>query len=166
MLSYDSDINALAQEYGRLLSRQSQRDLPKTTFARGIRKGKLMAKEYPGILLCIASVLRSAKGNQMLNRRETFRTNGNAGLQDWLTLVETLLQWEMWLKSDYMKREHVIKARRKHLYIMYLIKEVGNRLQGMGLKVVKFHAIMHIPKLHGVTQNMLLRRAWPCTYSL
>ena len=41
------DINVLAQEYGRLLSRQSQRDLPKTTFARGIRKGKLMAKEYP-----------------------------------------------------------------------------------------------------------------------
>ena len=36
------DINALAQEYGRLLSRQSQQDLPKTTFARGIRKGKLM----------------------------------------------------------------------------------------------------------------------------
>ena len=52
----------------------------------------------------------------------------------------------MWLKSDYMKREHVIKARRKHLHIMYLIKEVGNRLQGMGLKVVKFHAIMHMAR--------------------
>ena len=68
----------------------------------------------------------------MLNRREAFKTNGNAGLQDWLTLVETLLQWEMWLKSDWMKRDHVLKARRKHLYIMYLIKEVGNRLQGRG----------------------------------
>ena len=49
-------INSLAQQYGHYLSRQSDRDLPKTRFRHGIRKGKLMAKECPGILLCIATV--------------------------------------------------------------------------------------------------------------
>ena len=71
-----------------------------------------MAKEYPGILLCLACVMRSAKGGEMLNKKETFRSNGRSGLQDWITLVETLLQWEMWLKSDYMQCHHVQKARR------------------------------------------------------
>ena len=56
------DFNAYAQKYGTMLSRQSQRDLPKTTFGSGIKWGKLMAKEYPGILLCMAAVLRSTGG--------------------------------------------------------------------------------------------------------
>ena len=79
----------------------------------------------------------------------------------------------MWLKSDYMQRHHVQKARRKHLYIMYLIKEVGNRIQGMGLKVVKFHAIMHMVRdiymfrTHGIKAAMLpSHRSWgPITFT-
>ncbi len=59
-------------------------------------------------------------------------------------LVETLLQWESWLKSDKMEKRHVKKAQQKHRYIMYLIKKVGRRTKGMGLKITKFHAIMHI----------------------
>ena len=57
-----ADFNALAQKYGELLSRQSDRDLPKTRFQKGIVRGKLMAKEFPGILLCMAAGLRSSKG--------------------------------------------------------------------------------------------------------
>jgi hypothetical protein len=35
-------------------------------------------------------------------------------------------------------------AKQKHRYIMYLIKKVGNHVKGMGLKLMKFHGIMHM----------------------
>ena len=34
-------------------------------FGSGIKRGKLMAKEYPGILLCMAAVLRSTGGREL-----------------------------------------------------------------------------------------------------
>ena len=40
------DINGLATMYGKLLTRQSERDLPNTNFAKGIQKGKLMARDF------------------------------------------------------------------------------------------------------------------------
>jgi hypothetical protein len=41
-----NEVNALAQEVGCLLARQSDRNKPRTKFAKGILRGKLMAKEY------------------------------------------------------------------------------------------------------------------------
>jgi hypothetical protein len=43
-----------------------------------------------------------------------------------------------------MELKHVKAAKQKHRYIMYLIKKVGNRVKGMGLKLMKFHGIMHM----------------------
>ena len=138
------EINALAQEYGDLLQRQSDRDFPKTKFAGGITRGKLMAKEYPGILVCMAAVLRSTKGRNMLLGAYTSNFRKKGVLKDWIMLVEIMLQWEMWLKSDKMMKSDVENAHTKHRYIMYLIKKVGRRSQGMGLKIIKFHGIMHM----------------------
>jgi hypothetical protein len=138
------EIDSLAKEYGELLSRHSDRDLPKTKFSGGIRKGKLMAKEYPGILLCMVAVLRSTKGNELLRTGTSTQFKDPRLIEDWILLVECMLEWEMWLKSDRMERDHVERAKRKHRYIMYLIKKVGKRTKGMGLKITKFHAIMHM----------------------
>jgi len=55
-------LNILASEFGSLLSRQSDRDLPKTKFSGGILRGKLMAKEYTGIMLVLLVTIKSAKG--------------------------------------------------------------------------------------------------------
>ena len=135
-------IDALAKEYGSLLSRQSDRDKPKTKFCNGIRKGKLMAKEYTGILLCMLIVLRSGKGKQLVGqKRKVFAA---ARLDDWILLLETMLEWEQWMRSPQLLKKHVKAAREKHRYIMYLVKKVANRKAGMGLKLTKFHAILHI----------------------
>ena len=138
------DINALAQKYGDVLSRQSDRNLPKTRFGKGIVRGKLMAKEYPGILLCIAAVLRSTPGRRLLRRKKPAIFKQEGALKDWSRLVETLLQWEMWLKSDAMSRNHVKLAQYRHRHIMYFARKVARRASGMGLKVSKFHAISHM----------------------
>ncbi len=65
-------FNGLAMEYGTLFSRQSDRELPVTRFANGIQRGKLMAQEYPGILLCMAAVLQSTGGQQLLRKKTEF----------------------------------------------------------------------------------------------
>ena len=136
-------INALSKQYGELLSRQSDRDMPGTRFANGIKRGKLMAQEYPGILLCMAAVLRSTGGRASLKRRKEHFGNEEA-LRDWSQLVETLLQWERWLKSSSMEKKHVKEAKDKHRYIMYLMKKVAKRSTGMRLKLTKFHGVVHM----------------------
>jgi hypothetical protein len=50
-LNTAKQINALAQEFRRLLQWQLDRNKPQTKFAKGILKGKLMAKEYAGVLV-------------------------------------------------------------------------------------------------------------------
>ena len=88
------DINALAVEIGGLFGRQSDRDLPKTKFSNGIQKGKLMAKEYTGVLLIIAAILRCGEGRRLLSGSKTGSFSQDPRLMnDWLNLVEILLQW-------------------------------------------------------------------------
>ena len=138
------DVNSLAQEIGRLLQRQSDRNKPRTKFAKGILKGKLMAKEYAGVLLVMAALLQSAKGKEMLQsaRRKNFRQLGQ--IDDWILLVETLLQWEAFLNLPRMDKNHVHRLKKKHQYLLYLLKRVGARDKGMGFKVMKFHAVLHL----------------------
>ena len=61
-------INALAKKDGKLFARQSDRTLPGTAFSRGIQAGKLMAKDYRGVLLVMVAVLRSTQGQSILGK--------------------------------------------------------------------------------------------------
>ena len=136
------DINGLASMYGRLLSRQSDRTIPDTNFGEGIRVGRLMARNYRGVLLIIAAVLRSTKGKELMGNKRKMKSETTKA--DWLLLVETLLQWEAYLNEPKMRIDDVKRMKRKHKYLMYLIKKVAYREKGMGLKIMKFHAIKHI----------------------
>ena len=65
-------------------------------------------------------------------------------MRDWQTLLETLLQWEQWLKADKLRTKDVQFAQDKHRHIMFLIKKIARCTKGMGLKISKFHGIVHI----------------------
>ena len=136
------DLDGLAKMYGKLLSRQSDRDLPHTNFNKGIRKGKLMAKQYRGVLLNIAAILASTKGRSLMLKKKKF--GGIQGLKDWTLLVEMLLEWEAFLNEKQMKRSHVLRLAKKHRFIMYIMRIVAQRAEGMGLKLMKFHAVVHL----------------------
>ena len=47
-------------------------------------------------------------------------------------------------KDNMSKQLNRNTAEQKHRYIMYLIKKVAKCVEGMGLKIMKFHAIMHM----------------------
>ena len=135
-------INGLAQLYGHQFQRQSERQMPRCTFNQGLDKGKLMAKEYRGILLVIAAILRSQQGQDLLSTNENFASP--QVYKDWVLLVEMLLEWEAFLNEDVMTVHHIRRLRRKNRFIMYLIKKVLNRQTGNGLKLIKFHIIIHM----------------------
>ena len=138
------DINGLAQKFGEAFGRQSDRDIPKCQFKRGIQKGKLMAKEYRGILLVIAALLRSEKGRELLGTNKNFETPTQ--IKDWTVLIELMLQWEAYLNRYEMHMKHVFKLDKKHRYLMYVMKSVADRAAGMGLKLTKFHILVHMWK--------------------
>ena len=71
--------------------------------------------------------------------------------------METLLQWEAYLNLDEMAAKHVKRLKRKHRYLLFLLKRVANRQKGMGFKVVKFHAVLHLAQdilMFGVPMNV------------
>ena len=149
------DINGLATEYGRQLNHQSERNLPNTNFAKGIQKGKLMARDFRGVLLIMAAVLRSTKGRKMLIKRKDF--GGENGLRDWSLLVELLLEWETFLGERRMERRHVVRLGKKIRFIMYIMRCVARRTEKMGLKLMKFHALVHLIQditLYGVPSEV------------
>jgi hypothetical protein len=137
------DINGLAKQYGDFFQRQSERNAPKCQFYKGIVEGKTTAKEFVGILLVMAAVLRSRTGRDLLSvRKETF--GDPEFYKDWVDLVERLLQWEAFLNEPEMLTRNVVRLRLKNRYIMWQIKKVLKRTTGMGLKLIKFHVIIHM----------------------
>lgn len=145
------DFNALAKAYGKSFAHQSDRSFGSTNFTKGIREGKLMAKDFRGVLLNMAATLHSTKGRELLSEKKKFKKDHTK--DDWSLLVETLLQWEAYLNEPTMLKKHLKRLPKKHKYIMYLMTQVANRTEGMGLKLMKFHAILHMVEdimLYGV----------------
>ena len=64
--------------------------------------------------------------------------------KDWLTLLETHLQWEAYLSQPCLKVKHVKRLAKKYRVLMVLMKSIAKQVEGMGPKVMKFHAILHI----------------------
>lgn len=137
------EIDGLATLFGDLFGRQSERDIPKCKFGQGILKGgKLMAKEYRGVLLLIACILRSTEGRKLLSSNKNFAKDFL--IKDWLLLVEMLLEWEAYLGEPRMEVSHVKRLEKKNRFIMQIFLKVARREKGMGFKLMKFHATVHM----------------------
>ena len=146
MVGKDSEgakqLNALAKVYSRFFARQSDRTMPGTSFTKGIQVGKLMGKDYRGVLVIILAMVNSKKGRAILQKYRNFKKESD--LDDWILLVETMLEWESYLNEPRMALKTVKRLGQKHRYIMYLMRKVAQRNKGMGLKLTKFHMILHI----------------------
>ena len=58
--------------------------------------------------------------------------------------MELLLEWETYLNEPEMAIKHVKRLEKKHWCIMCIMQKVSPREDGMGLKLMKFHAILHV----------------------
>ena len=93
-------MNALSKVYSRYFARQSDRTIPGTSFTKGIQVGKLMGKDYRGVLVIILAMVRSRKGRAVLNKYRKFKKESD--LDDWILLVELMLEWESYLNKPQM----------------------------------------------------------------
>lgn len=142
-------INAICKSLGILFKRQSEKDLPRTDFPKGVKKGKLMAHEMSGVMLILVACLRCAKGRTtMLNDCRGATQKQSFGrpelIRDWVLLLETYLQFEVWLKQPRLRTFHVNRLRDKIKELMKLEKKIGNRQKGMGHRTFNFHSALHI----------------------
>ena len=101
-----------------------------------------MAKEYRGILLIMLALFRSTKGREIINSYREFKLETSK--DDWILLIELLLEWEAHLNEPRMEVYHLRRLQKKHRYLMYLMRKIAKRSAGMGLKLLKFHLILHL----------------------
>ncbi len=140
-------INALATSLGYLFARQSDRELPRTMFSKGLKKGKLQGHEMSGLMLILAAVFRTQEGRTTFIQeargvqKQYFTAEGVAA---WRELIEQTLQWEAWLKSKELRVNDVKRSEIKIREIMEKERIIGKRTQGMGYKTFNYHASSHV----------------------
>lgn len=141
-------INTIAAQMGYLFKRQSDRNLPRTKFSKGLQKGKLMAHEMSGVILVLVAVLTSTAGRNAImksspNQKSNFPTEEAIDL--WIATLELHLQFEQWLKLPELRVDTVLRMRTKIRELMLVTKEVQKRESGMGFRTNCFHSTKHVP---------------------
>jgi hypothetical protein len=157
MKQYDK----LFTKVGNLLSRQSDRDLPRTVFRKGLSAGShLMAEEVPGCLLVMLFTMHTKEYMDIFSNRPKYTQELGLGNQshvtDWITLLSSLLQWLAWLKQDRISKRMVDQSQKATRWLMRLFKFVSPRTKGMCNNTIKMHLVLHISDdiiRHGVPQN-------------
>jgi hypothetical protein len=76
--------------------------MPGTAFTKGIQVGKLMAKDYRGVLLIMLAMVMSTKGKEILKRSRNFKDKEETTLNNWILLLELMLEWESYLNEPLM----------------------------------------------------------------
>ena len=127
--------------------RQSDRSFPRISLKKGASSITYMtAREQTGMLfvccltLCYKGVIESLA--------ETTETALLARLYDFRNLFKELLFFEYWVESEFHSRQFVTDTQCIG-YIqnfMRFYKSTIDRSQGNGLKIPKFHQLLHLPR--------------------
>ena len=142
-------INGLSKVHMKQFAHQSDKTMPPMRFSKGIQEGKLMGRDYRGVLLLMMVLCQTHASRSVIKAsRGGTKTRGNFKedylINDWADILELLLLWEAHLHVPEMEAKDLRRLDMKQRYLMYLMRMVCQRIAGMGLKVVKFHNILHI----------------------
>ena len=137
-------INGLSKEHAKCFSRQSDKDVPPMRFSKGIQEGMLMGKEHRGVILLILVMVKSKAGGRILQKTRKGNFKTQEAIKDWAFLVEMLLLMEGYLNVPEMDVADVRRLEKGIRFIMYLTRMVSQRTDKMGLKLLKFHSLLHI----------------------
>lgn len=142
------DVTSLCIVMGRLLSRQSNRDLPRTNFTNGFSSAaNLMGHEVPGCLVVLLMVLQCEDFAKIFadpRYNNEFKFGNENHRADWITLIEAYLEMEQWLKSEELPRREVSRLPRGVKWLMRQTKFIAPRNAGMNHRTVKFHFLLHL----------------------
>ena len=124
------------KEYGRLLQKQSDRDLPRTYFSAGIAsKTKKNGHEMQGVIILILVFLVSSQFDSLLENKFDLERLG-----DLIHMLEFLIMFEEFMKQKSFLRSDVFKVRKFVPKFLDLFKKVVVR----SCKFLKFHLPLHL----------------------
>ena len=156
----------LCATLGSSLSRQSDRDLPRTNFPKGFSSGSnLMGHEIAGCLLVKLFALHTTSFRVIFKvgkkrkgaTPEEQRLSNELHIQDWILVVSSLLQWHQWMKQPTIAK---VQVKNSHLAVKWLIRQIAKvspRTKGMGNNTIKTHLALHLREDifdHGVPDNV------------
>jgi len=154
----DSDkarqYDTLLQDINQCLSRQSDHDVPSTNTRKGFSStANIPGHEYAGCLFVMLISFYTSRFQEIfrLSREsakqdEKDKTLSNPGfVEDWKTLLSSLLEWHSWLKQPEIRRSSVVKSVYATSRLMRLLRFVAPRLSGkMYSNTIKTHLVLHI----------------------
>ena len=136
---YCNNFDTLCRKYGRYLQHQSDRLLPRIYFNSSyISIAKKNAHEMAGILLVYLMIFSSKEGENKL-----ISSLGDQRLADFTHCFELLLLMENFCKQTSLHKSDLMTMKKGIPLIMDFIKCTLNRQDGNGMKIIKFHLMLH-----------------------
>jgi len=141
-----ADFEVLATQIGAILARQSDRSLPRMNFSKGLRSPKLEAKEMVGVTLLLVLMLSCEAGKDILHRAKWSHTKFKQVNHyiDWVSMVDETVTFYAFLELKEQRVSYAHRFKGKLPQMMYRMKQVWRRTEGMGHKTTKFHGMLHI----------------------
>ena len=138
-----ANVTSVAQLYGSQLSRQSDRNFPRTKFSSTYILSTTMkeGKDYAAILLCIIITLVSSIGQFNCKQRTNIDDDT---LQSLIRTFELVLGMEEFLKHGRMKVKDLPKLRRLSEVLVQEIVRNCPRSEGVGTNLIKNHLHLHL----------------------
>ena len=137
--SYSKHFEALTLRYGKLLSHQSDRDLPRTyistNYTTTTRKN---ANEMSGVLLVILIIFLTNEGENKLDQ-----AMANIESSKFIHVLELLLMLENFCLTGAHKSSDIRQLKKFMPFLLNTYKETINRTTGNGMKLIKFHLPNH-----------------------
>lgn len=154
----DSDkahqYDTLLMDINQCLGRHSDRDVPSTTTKKGFSStANIPGHEYAGCLFVMLISFYTSRFQEIFRRSrasakqvEKDKTLSNPGfVDDWKTLLSSLLEWHSWLKQPEIRRSSVVKSVYATSHLMRYLHFVAPRLSGkMYSNTIKTHLVLHI----------------------
>ena len=135
----------LAQQYGAQISRQSDRDFPRTKFTNRIfAESKKEGKDYAGVILCAIIAMLSDEIKELLQSAALITSDK---IYSQVRTFELILGMEEFLKHGRLRRgKDELEKLKKTIY--YFIQQVVRHIKrdGAGQVLCKNHLYFHIPK--------------------
>ena len=133
-----SRLGLLGQCYGADLSRQSDRNFPRTKFGQNIlHTTKKEGHDFAGILLCILLTINSKRGKKILGSERFIKKQ--------IKVIEMILSMEEFLKHGRLTVKERGGLEKVVEHFIQTINETCLR-SGMGSRLIKNHLYFHLQK--------------------
>ncbi|KAI2500694.1 hypothetical protein MHU86_13777 [Fragilaria crotonensis] len=142
----------LCHDIGLQLDRQSDRNVPRTSFRDFSTASNIPGNEYAGCLFIMLISMHTSRYTEIFARSRLAKCQkaadkhlGNPNfMEDWKDLLTSLLEWLAWLKQPQITRVSAQRSVFATAHLMRLVKFVAPRFKGMSNNTIKMHLVLHI----------------------